>query len=225
MSLAGQAIVASFNDITPEGRTNMYEWHNREHMVERLAIPGFLRGRRFIGRRASPEFMFLYEARDMSVLAGPDYFARLDNPTPWTSLSTKEFRNSFRSVFDVIFSKGVGMGGAILAMRVQAAQPKRLDDFLAATTLLEIEAMVGVTGAHLAVADRGISSRDTAEKRGRGAQFRLMDRLVMVEATGEDVLADIRARQLSDVALSAAGAAEGIEGGIYLLEMCRLPSD
>ena len=29
MSLAGQAVVAIWNGIAPEGRTEFYEWHNR----------------------------------------------------------------------------------------------------------------------------------------------------------------------------------------------------
>ena len=72
MALLGRAAVCSWNDVKPEGRDNMYEWHNREHLPERLGIPGFLRGRRFRSETAEPEFMFLYEARDMGVLGGAD---------------------------------------------------------------------------------------------------------------------------------------------------------
>ena len=47
MSLLGQAVVAIWNDVAPEGREQFYEWHNHEHMPERVGIPGFLRGRRY----------------------------------------------------------------------------------------------------------------------------------------------------------------------------------
>ena len=40
--------VAIWHDITPEGRANFYAWHGSEHMPERLGIPGFVRGRRFV---------------------------------------------------------------------------------------------------------------------------------------------------------------------------------
>ena len=62
MSLAGQAVVAIWNGIAPEGRTEFYEWHNREHMPERVGIPGFRRGRRYIAKYGTPEFFTLYEA-------------------------------------------------------------------------------------------------------------------------------------------------------------------
>jgi hypothetical protein len=45
MSLLGRAVVAIWNDIVPEERANFIDWHNREHIPERVAIEGFLRGR------------------------------------------------------------------------------------------------------------------------------------------------------------------------------------
>ncbi len=86
MSLAGQAVVAIWNGIAPEGRTEFYEWHNREHMPERVGIPGFRRGRRYSAKYGSPEFFTLYEADSAEVLVGQDYLNRLNNPTPWTQL-------------------------------------------------------------------------------------------------------------------------------------------
>src|SRR5215470_5785138 len=77
MSLAGQAVVAIWNGIAPEGRTEFYEWHNREHMPERVGIPGFRRGRRYIAKYGTPEFFTLYEAESPEVLVGQDYLNRL----------------------------------------------------------------------------------------------------------------------------------------------------
>ena len=48
MSLAGEGAVAIWHDIAPEGRGEFYAWHGHEHMPERAAIPGFLRGRRYV---------------------------------------------------------------------------------------------------------------------------------------------------------------------------------
>lgn len=39
MSLLGKAVVAIWNDILPEGRDNFIEWHNREHIPERVSVP------------------------------------------------------------------------------------------------------------------------------------------------------------------------------------------
>ena len=84
MSLLGKAVVAIWNDITPEGRRTFIEWHNREHIPERVAIPGFHRGRRYVAIEASPEYFTLYEARDAGVLVSDAYLERLNAPTPWS---------------------------------------------------------------------------------------------------------------------------------------------
>ncbi len=84
--LTGRGVVAIWNDIADAGRELFYEWHIREHIPERLAIPGFLEGRRYraIDGQTSPEFFTLYEVEDFGVLCSEDYRARLDNPTELT---------------------------------------------------------------------------------------------------------------------------------------------
>jgi hypothetical protein len=73
MALAGKALVAIWNDIAPDLREDFFEWHPREHMVERLGIPGFLRGRRYQTVDGGVEFLTLYELRDTDVLVSDVY--------------------------------------------------------------------------------------------------------------------------------------------------------
>ena len=80
MSLNRTGVVAICHALLPEARDNFYEWHNREHMPERVGIPGFRRGRRYVGQRGTPEFFNLYEADRPEVLAGQDYLNRLNPP-------------------------------------------------------------------------------------------------------------------------------------------------
>jgi hypothetical protein len=120
MSLAGQGVVAIWNDVLPEGRADFFEWHNREHMPERVGIPGFRRGRRYIALSGTPEFFTLYETDSPEVLAGADYLARLNNPTPWTRRATAPFRNVALSPCRVALSLGTGQGGLLATLRVAA---------------------------------------------------------------------------------------------------------
>ena len=117
MSLSGSGVIAIWNDITEEGRANFYEWHDREHIPERVGIPGFRRGRRYIALSGTPEYFTLYEVKDKSVLTGADYLARLNSPTEWTSRSVQHFRNTSRSLCDVELSLGAGSGGFIGTIR------------------------------------------------------------------------------------------------------------
>ena len=44
--LLGHGVMINWNNVAPEHRPAYDAWHCGEHMVGRLAIPGFLRGRR-----------------------------------------------------------------------------------------------------------------------------------------------------------------------------------
>lgn len=223
MTLLGRAIVSSFNDVVPEGRENLYQWHNREHMPERLAIPGFLRGRRFSSTAASPEFFILYEVADLAVAGSQAYLDRLNNPTPWTKQSSKNFRNSFRSAFRVAYSAGVAAGGFALPIRCDAADFEALEARLVEEILPPIEPLAGVTGVHLAIYDKGISGIETVERSGRGAPFAPIPVMIIVEGISEAVLEQVRADHLPVARLEAAGARGPFAGGIYRMEVCHLP--
>ena len=219
MSLLGQAVVAIWNDVAPEGREQFYEWHNHEHMPERLSIPGFLRGRRYRAVDAAVEYFTLYEAEDAAVLTGPHYLERLNSPTPATrTVIPQYFRNMMRGVCGVRLSAGVGMGGAIATLRfgVQPERDAALERHLAAL-LAETAKAPMVAGTHLCVADAAGSTIQTAERKSHGAA--VPDWLIMIEGvTPESV--DAACDALLAGGLRRAGASEGIVRGLYQLEIC-----
>ncbi len=62
MPLTGSAFVIMWHDITPEADSEYNLWHTREHMPERIALPGFLRSRRGVNRGLDRQHYFtLYE--------------------------------------------------------------------------------------------------------------------------------------------------------------------
>ena len=52
--LLGHALLAFSHDVTPGSEPDWTEWHDREHIPERLSIPGFLRLRRYVALGAGP---------------------------------------------------------------------------------------------------------------------------------------------------------------------------
>jgi hypothetical protein len=162
MSLAGDGVVAIWNGIRPEGRADFYEWHNREHMPERVAIAGFLRGRRYVAVDAHPEFFTLYETVSVAVLSGAQYLGRLNAPTPWTRRATAHFTDTARSLCRVAISTGPGDGGWVATWRYDTPAGAIDETFLRA-----LAAEPGVVGAHLCIAERAASEIQTEEKKGR----------------------------------------------------------
>jgi hypothetical protein len=59
-------------------------WYAREHLLERIQIPGFLRARRYVRALGSADNFMIYELRDTDALTSPEYLERLNNPTPRT---------------------------------------------------------------------------------------------------------------------------------------------
>jgi hypothetical protein len=94
-------------------------------MVERLALPGFRRGRRYRKAGHSPEWLTLYEANDLDALQSPEYLARLNAPTPQTTATLVHFANTSRAVCRVGQSVGTSSGGYVLALRLDATSSPR----------------------------------------------------------------------------------------------------
>jgi hypothetical protein len=214
--LAGEAVVAIWNGIAPEARAQFYDWHTNEHMPERVGIPGFRRGRRYIAADAdtAPEFFTLYEADTMQVLQGSDYANRLNNPTPGTRATTAQFRDTSRALSRVVVSHGPGLGGSLLTIRFDCDEQH----------LLALRAMVRAaaqatraTGAHLCMGDADASAVRTAETRDRTDIQVPPNIFIMVEATDTEALRDI----LQERAMAGAGARGPFVRGPYRLEYVR----
>lgn len=218
MSLSGSGVIAIWNDITDEGRANFYEWHDREHIPERVSIPGFRRGRRYIALSGTPEYFTLYEVRDRAVLTGSDYLARLNSPTEWTTRSVQHFRNTSRSLCDVEVSLGAGSGGFIGTIRFDCdpARDANLLKVLSVSILPEIRKAPAISAAHICRADEGASNLKTAEQRGRAANM-VPRWVIMVEGATQDAVDHVLNAHLSPAVLGDLGA-QGALHGVYRLQ-------
>lgn len=219
MSLLGKAAVAIWHDPAPEARAEYYEWHNREHMAERVGIRGFLRGRRYAAIDGKPEFFTLYEAESLDVLTGPDYTARLNNPTPLTRRVAPLIRNNVRSLCRVELSLGAGQGGLVMTWRYDAA-PGRADEQrrLLDRLLPPLAGRPGIAGVHLCLGDQDASSVQTEEKKSRPQKALTPNWVILVEGAGDRAMLEEACGEMRIDALLAAGALQPIERGLYQLQ-------
>jgi hypothetical protein len=203
MALLGNSALAIWHDIAEGGEADFHEWHSREHLVERVGLPGFNRGRRCVAVDAAPRFFILYEVDNLAVLTSPPYLARLDDPTPWSARSVANFRDTNRSLCAVRHSIGNGVGSAMLALDMGAVPE------LSADALARLAAAPGITGAHLLAGDRAASATETAEKRLRARPDQISDRVLLIEGHDEGAVA---------LAREACGAPASATGGLYRLQ-------
>jgi hypothetical protein len=223
MSLAGEGLIAIWNGVTPEAREDIYEWHNREHMPERVGIAGFRRGRRYRAIEADLEFFTLYETDTPLVQTGSDYTARLNDPTPWTQRAIRGFLDTTRGLCRVAASFGTGQGGLLVTCRYDVAPGREEEQrrLLALDILPRLAEAPGVVGAHLGIADRAASAIETAEKKDLPKPL-IPNWVILVEGGSEApaLLAACDAA-LPEARLLAAGAVAPIRRGLYQLQYSR----
>ncbi|MDO9402540.1 MAG: hypothetical protein Q7T87_00755 [Polaromonas sp.] len=218
MALAGTGLVAIWNDIKPELREDFFEWHPREHMVERLGIPGFLRGRRYIAADGGVEFLTLYEVTSTDVLVSDIYKTRLTNPTPWSTKTLPGFFNNERGACQIEFTDSYAMGGAMLTLRFEA-EAGREDALIAALKKDVLPGLIDtprVTGVHLVKNDESLTGGNSGNQRGR--VITLPHLIVLIEGSGVDGVKAAGEQFLSNQKLVELGAQADITRGLYQLE-------
>lgn len=218
MALAGNGLVAIWNDILPEMREDFFEWHPREHMVERLGIPGFLRGRRCIAVDADVEFLTLYEVTSTGVLVSDIYKHRLTNPTPWSTRTLPAFRNNVRGACQIEFSEGYAMGGFVLTLRfeAEAGREAALITALNADVMPQLINSPRITGAHFVKNDVSLTGGNVGNQRGR--TISLPHLVVLIEGSTAGGVRDAGEKFLGNARLAALGARAEVIRGIYQLE-------
>ena len=154
--MLGRAAVAMWWDVAPEVRAEWEHWHSSEHMPERLSIPGFLRGTRWVARSGEPSYFVLYEVAELATITTGAYLERLNNPTPWSRKMMPHHRNMVRSLCAV----RAGWGGGV----PQVLAPIR---FAPTAVLPKLPRGQGLTGAHL-LESQPMPAVQTAEQKIRG---------------------------------------------------------
>ena len=113
-----QGILAIFNDCRPGREAEFEEWFQGEHLLERLAVPGFLFGRRHQAISGSSGYFNFYLVESPGVLTSKPYLDRLDNPTPMTKkIMSEVFLNMNRTVCHRTARRGAFRGAYAVTVR------------------------------------------------------------------------------------------------------------
>jgi len=159
MPLSGQGMLITIMDAAPAEEADFNRWYDREHIIERTAIPGFLESRRYLAVDGAPKYVNFYTTENIAALDSAPYRAKLGNPTPWSAHHSTRFKNYTRVVGRVTGSKGQGRGAALAFARLRPSANGA--ENLRKSILGQFDALIGIDGvisAHLIEADAGLSN-------------------------------------------------------------------
>ena len=115
-------ILAILNDCRPGREAEFEAWFQGEHLLERLAVPGFLFGRRHQAISGSAGYFNFYLVESPAVLTSKPYLERLDHPTLMTKKVMSDiFINMNRTVCRRTVRRGFFRGAHTVTVRFNAA--------------------------------------------------------------------------------------------------------
>ncbi|QWG19493.1 hypothetical protein KMZ68_06515 [Bradyrhizobium sediminis] len=178
MPLAGKGMLLTSMDINPSDEAEFNRWYDREHLEERVAIPGFLEARRYVAHDGKPKYLSLYSTATFDVLDSPAYRTALANQTDWSKANIARFKNMIRAVARITISRGQGRGAALGIIRLRpAGDLEKLRTAL--REQLDPQALDGIISMHLIESDptlsRPITDDPSAPNPGASDWFVLID--------------------------------------------------
>ncbi|NMH97732.1 DUF4286 family protein [Pseudonocardia acidicola] len=226
--LRGEGLLALWGNADPEQDAGFNDWYTHEHLPERIAVPGFLRARRYVADLPGPAphwtYLTLYETDTLATLSSPGYLRALDTPTEGTRRYLPLFGAMARTGCRVTYSAGTGEGGDIAFVELgPRADPDALRRWIVDEHAPAVLDRSGVLAVHLAEADPDATAvRDRTESY-RGVPTTAGRWLLLVEGATVDPAA-ARERLAADVAdLEAHGADVG--GAQLFRLLARLTPD
>lgn len=219
MAMPGTGCFVAIHDLK-SGREADYEnWHTHEHMIERLAIPGFLRGLRYRLLGGAHGLCTIYQVESLATLTSPAYLQRLNSPTPWTTQSVPLVVDMQKTFCTVASSHGHGVGGylGIAQLGPRAGEAERLRGWLSGELLPELAIQAGLCGAHLLIGDEAASQIKAKERELRDEPAKVADWIVLIEGYDSSNVQQALSTMSEQKAIAANGG-EASADSLYSLD-------
>ena len=219
--MKNDGVLAIWHDVEAAIGDDYERWYFREHLPERVGVPGFLAGRRYEAVSGRPRFLTYYEARSPEIFVSEPYIDRLNDPTPWSTAVLQHFRNTNRTICRRTWEAGGIRGAWGVVLRVDRSE--RQESEAAAGQVAALREQGRAWAGDWRVLRVELWRRETlplpgrtAEAKLRAAPDRFIEGAVLAHFAREE---DARA-----AAGTASPAGGGAEAGVYRL-LCELRGD
>ena len=146
-SLPPHGLLFVATDADPAHEADFNRWYDREHVEERVRIPGFLSGARYLSREGGRKYLGLYRTESLAAFTTADYRAAFERQTAWSVTNLDRMRDPMRRVCAVRAVTGFGSGSELVVLPLAAANDSEA-----------LAARAQALGAELAQADGFVQS-------------------------------------------------------------------
>jgi hypothetical protein len=184
-----------WSDIDPDHEADFNLWYDREHMEERVRLPGFSGARRYRAVSTSARrYLALYRADALDCFTTDAYRKAFTQQTNWSNLNFSRMSNTRRRVMSVALEAGFGAGGNLAMVVLNATQADlTLDSAQIEKIMGEIMDIEGVLHAQYLVPDTTLSTPLPSED----TNVRVLAPAIVIDATTEPA-AEAALHQLRD---------------------------
>lgn len=104
----GKHVLTVYANIPADVEEDFNNWYNRQHIPERLAVPGFQSAVRYASLKGEPKYIALYELEDASVLDTPAYrqLGEKAKTDAWDQRIMPQLQVQARTIYEQIFACG-----------------------------------------------------------------------------------------------------------------------
>jgi hypothetical protein len=214
------AMLVIWNGITAEGEAEYYRWHDGEHIPERLSVPGYRRGRRFVHVARLRDYLTLYETASVEVFGSAAYQVQLARPTPWSRATGRHFRDMVRRVFRVVTAVGRGEGAILLGARFALDPPRQpaFADWTRQALLPALAVTPGVVAVHVLAHEPAVT-RSIGGQAEDGGPDASPPWLILAECGDVGVADALAGTVLASGHLAKAGAVGSVAHDVYRLQI------
>lgn len=101
-----KALLGVWMDPEPDREEDLNRWYAEEHLPDRLSMPGWLRGRRYVSLEGEHKYVALYDLADLGALSSPKYKEAQANSTAWTRQVVDNLRGFTRTEYELVQALG-----------------------------------------------------------------------------------------------------------------------
>ncbi|MDQ0037980.1 hypothetical protein J2W30_005766 [Variovorax boronicumulans] len=183
----GMLFVAS--DVEPADEADFNRWYDREHVEERVRIPGFLSGARYFSLEGGRKYLGLYRTESLAVFGSPGYRAAFEKQTPWSLANLDRMRQPIRRVCAVRAVTGFGSGSHAVVLPLAVTGDVEALVARAATAGRQLAGQAGFVQSYLLAPDTTLSTPLPRE----ATEGRVLQPMLVIETSSVDAARTARA--------------------------------